>query len=216
MSTDLIEEYIASGNGPGIQDLLHSNPRLAEQRTSQGMSPLLLACYYNKPTLARIFAKYLEQLSIFEAAALGMTEEVMQAVDAEPQLAHDVSDHGFSVLGIATQFDQEDIVRFLLSRYADPNQSSMNGFYVFPIHSAIDGGFMSIAKLLLEGGAEVNVKQATGITPLHIAAQRGDIEMIILLLEYGARVELEDELGHTAADLARERGHAEIADILTV
>ena len=57
MSTDLIEEYIASGNGPGIQDLLHSNPRLAEQRTSQGMSPLLLACYYNKPTLARIFAK---------------------------------------------------------------------------------------------------------------------------------------------------------------
>lgn len=216
MSTDLLEEYIEAGNGPAIEDLLNSNPRLAGERTSHGMSPLLLACYYNKPQLAKLFAKHLEQLSVFEVAALGLTDHMISMIAAEEQLVNDVSDHGFSVLGIATHFAQEDIVRFLLSKLADPNQSSMNGYYVFPLHTAVSSGFQGIAKMLIEGGAEVNVVQASGITPLHLAAQRGDIELIVLLLEYGASVEVENEAGQTPADLARERGHEEIAEILTI
>lgn len=216
MNTDLLEEYIETGNGPAIEDLLHSNPRLASAKTSHDMSPLMLACYYNKPHLVKLFVKNLDALSIFEVAAAGLTEEIMRLVEEDENLVNTISEHGFSPLGIATHFGHEDIVRFLLSKNADPNLPSQNGFLVFPLHTAVGAGHLAISKLLIEGNAEVNVLQASRISPLHLAAQNGHIDLIILLLENGARIDLKNEQDQTASDLARDRGHQEIAEILKV
>jgi len=216
MSTDLLEEYIETGNGAAIEDLLHSNPRLASAKTSHDMSPLLLACYYNKPHLVKIFIKSLDGVSIFEAAAAGLLEDLSQMVDNDESLVNKISDHGFSALGIATHFGHEDMVRHLLTKNADPNLPSQNGYLVFPLHTAVGAGHLPISKLLIEGNAEVNVLQASRISPLHLAAQIGNIEMIILLLENGARIDIKNDNGQTASDLARERGHEEISEILKV
>lgn len=213
---DSLEEYIETGNGPAIEDLLNSNPRLASAPTSHGMSPLLLACYYNKPQLIRLFLKHLDRLDLHEATGVGMLERVTEIIEANPDQVNAFSDHGFSVLGIATHFGQEPIVRYLLAKHADPNLPSQNGYHVFPLHTAIGAGFSAISKMLIEAGAEVNVLQASQISPLHLAAQNGDIDLIILLLEHGASVEARNESGQTPSDLARERGHVEIADILRV
>src|SRR5690606_24591819 len=113
-------------------------------------------------------------------------------------------------------FGHEDIVRFLLSKNADANLPSQNGFLVFPLHTAVGVGHLAISKLLIEGNAEVNVLQASRISPLHMAAQNGHIDLIILLLENGARIDLKNEQDQTASDLARDRGHLEIAEILKV
>ncbi len=216
MNTDLLEEYIETGNGPAIEDLLHSNPRLATEKTSHDMSPLLLACYYNKPHLVKLFLKHLDAISIFEAAAAGLTDELMKIVEKDNGMANHISDHGFSALGIAAHFGHDEIVRYLLTKNADPNLPSQNGYLVFPLHTAVGTGLLSIAKLLIEGNAEVNVLQASRISPLHLAAQNGNIEMIILLLENGALIDIRNDNGQTAADLALERGHGEIAEILRV
>ncbi|MNW13670.1 Ankyrin repeat protein [compost metagenome] len=70
--------------------------------------------------------------------------------------------------------------------------------------------------MLLEAGAEVNVKQQAGFTALHAAAQTGNIELIILLLEYSADLNVRMEGGKLPADLAEEKGFSEIAAILKI
>lgn len=216
MNLSLLEEYIETGNGLAIDDLLHDNPSLANQKTSHDISPLLLACYYNKPHIAKVILKHLRNLTIHEAAAAGLQEHVASIIENQPNLIDDVSDHGFTPLGIASHFGNEEIVRLLLAKGADPNLQSQNGYSVYPIHAAITSDFESIAKMLIEAGAEVNVLQSSRISPLHLAAQNGNIELIILLLESGASVEIKNDMGKTAADMAAEKGFADIANILRI
>lgn len=214
MSLSLLEEYIETSNSIAIDDLLHGNPRLAMERTSHDISPLLLACYYNKSQIVNVLLKHLEKVTIHEAVAAGLEEEVIQMVTDDASIIDHVSDHGFTPLGIATHFNQEEIVRHLLYKGADPNLPSQNGYNVYPIHTAAGSNFVAVAKLLLEAGAEVNVFQSARISPLHLAAQDGNIDMIILLLENGALVEVKDDSGKTASDLAAEKGYADLANIL--
>ncbi|SEM21073.1 Ankyrin repeat [bacterium A37T11] len=216
MSLSLLEEYIETGNSRAIDELLNSAPNLINQKTSHDISPLLLACYYNKPQIVKIILKHSLEISIFEAASANLLERVAELIIENPSLVNSISDHGFSPLGLATHFGHEDIVRHLLLKGADPNLASQNGYNVFPIHAAIGSNFEGIAKMLIEAGAEVNVVQASRMTPLHAAAQSGNIEMIILLLENGARIDIKNDMGKTPADLASEKGHFEIANILVV
>ena len=216
MSLSLLEEHIEAGNSLAIDDLLNENPALGKQQTSHGISPLLLACYYNKPQIIKVLLHHLDTLTIHEAAATGLLEQTQAMIQDEPDLLDSISDHGFTPLGIATHFGKEDVVRFLLTAGADANIYSQNGYNVYPLHAAVGSAFVNITKMLIEVGAEVNVFQSSRTTPLHLASQNGDIELIILLLEHGAHVEAKNDMGKTAADLAAERGHHDIADILKV
>lgn len=216
MSLSLLEEYIETGNGLAIDDLLNGNPGLVKLQTSHEISPLLLACYYNKPQIVKVLLKHLDELTIHEAASANQLKQVQAMIEDQPGLLDDISDHGFTPLGMATHFGHEDVVRFLLATGADPNLQSQNGYSVYPLHAAISSGYDGIAKMLVEAGAEVNVFQASRITPLHLASQHGNIDLIVLLLENGAQVDIKNDMGRTASDLAAEKGHTEIANILKV
>lgn len=216
MSLSLLEKYIENGDGLAIDNLLHNNPSLAIQKTSHDISPLLLACYYKKHQLVKLILKHLVEVDIFEAAAADLIENMNQLLNEDPYLLNHYSPHGFTPLGMATHFGNEDIVRFLLRKGADPNLASKNGYSVYPLYVATDLNFEGISKMLVEAGAEVNVIQASQMTPLHAAAKNGNIEMLILLLEKGALVDIKNDQGKTASDLAFEKGHREIAQILAV
>ncbi|WP_411275653.1 ankyrin repeat domain-containing protein [Daejeonella sp.] len=215
MSQDLLEEYIQTGNSVELNALLTTNPKLASLLTSHQVSPLMLCCYYKQPELSEIILRHVESISFFEAAALGKNDIVDEALKENPDGIHDFSDDGFTPLGLAAYFGQEDVVRLLLLKGADPNISSRNGYNVYPIHSAVAADYDMIAKMLLEAGADVNVVQMSGATPLHSAAQNGNIELLIVLLEAGANVNALTEDGKTAADKASEKGFGEIAKILS-
>ena len=214
MSLSLLEEYIEKGDSIAIDDLLNGNPSLCTQKTSHEISPLLLACYYNKPQIVKVLLKHVNELTIHEAAAANLLEQVQAMVENAPDELNAISDHGFTPLGMATHFGNEDIVRFLLEKGADPNTHSQNGYNVYPLHAAVGSGFDGISKMLIEAGAEVNVLQTSRTTPLHLAAQTGNIELLILLLENGAQVAVKNEIDKTASDLAGEKGYTEIANIL--
>ena len=216
MSLNLLEKYIEMGDSLAIDNLLHNNPSLAKQKTSHDISPLLLACYYKKLQLVKVILKHLDEVDIFEAAAADLIEVTTSLLDQNPSLLNEHSPHGFTPLGMATHFGNENIVRFLLRKGANPNLPSENGYHVYPLHTAVDSNFEGIAKMLVEAGAEVNVIQTYNMTPLHAAAQNGNIELLILLLENGALVDIKNDTGKTASDLAFEKGHREIAHILAV
>src|SRR5690606_21197876 len=210
----LLEEYIESGDSVAIDHLLHNNPTLGRQNTSHDISPLLLACYYNKPKIIKVLLKHVQTIDIYEAAAIGLEDQVRNLIEKNSSLLSSYSDHGFTALGMACHFGNEEIVRYLLLKGADPNQASDNGYHVNPLYTAISSNFESIAKLLVEAGAEINIVQAGNLTPLHAAAANGNIEMLILLLENGANVAAKDDDGQTPANLAEAKGHHEIAKIL--
>ena len=216
MSLSLLEEYIESGDAHAMDNLLHNNPSLSSQKTSHDISPLLLACYYHKPQIVKVLLKHIYKIDIYEAAAVGLLNEVAELIELDPSLVSSYSEHGFTALGMACHFGNEDVVRYLLLKGANPDQSSSNGYQVNPLFTAISSGFDGIAKLLIEAGAEVNVMQAGNLTPLHAAAEKGNIEMLISLLENGASVAIKSDNGETAADLAAAKGHLEIAKILAV
>lgn len=214
MSLSILEEHIETGNFQELDLLLSKHPDLALKETSHDISPLLLACYYQKTQIANVILKHLKTITIHEACAAGLTEQVSVMLSHQPTIMDELSSHGFSPLGIASHFGKEDIVRLLLRNGADPNEPSQNGYQVYPLHAALGSNNDSIAKMLIEAGAEVNVMQSSRITPLHLAAQQGNIDIIILLLEHGADISIRTDMGQTPAELASERGFNEIAEIL--
>jgi len=214
MSLTVLEEYIETGNQQDLDLLLSQNPELVKENTSHDISPLLLACYYQKSQIVQVILKYIKSITIHEACAAGLTEQVQLMIEQKPEVINELSSHGFYPLGIASHFGKEDIVRILLRNHANPNSSSQNGYNVFPLHSALSNQQDNIAKMLIEAGAEVNVLQSSKISPLHLAAQHGNIDLIIILLENGANIEIRNDFGQTASDLASDKGYLEIAQIL--
>ncbi|MES2418962.1 MAG: ankyrin repeat domain-containing protein [Bacteroidota bacterium] len=214
MDNTHLEKLIEDNQLANIIALLNEQPELAIQATSQQISPVLLAAYYKRPEIANAIANFVPELSLFEACALGKLEEVSLLISENPPRVNDYSGDGFTPLGLACYFGYEDIAQFLISKGAEVNVASKNGFNVFPIHSAVAANNINITKMLFEAGAYPNVCQKSGMAPLHSAAQLGNIELIILLLENGADVNLRMEGGKLPADLAAQKGFEEIAEIL--
>lgn len=175
----------------------------------------MLSCYYRKPKITSIILNHVQDITIFEACAVGKFDSVAHLIYLQPSLVNEFSDDGFTALGLAAYFGHEDITRYLLLKDSDPNIASDNGFKVYPIHSAVAANHNMIAKMLLEAGAAVNVAQQSGLTPLHSAAQNGNIELLIVLLEAGSEVNVRMEGGKTPADLAASKGFKDIAKILS-
>lgn len=84
MDQDLLVEYIQTGNDIELYALQNSNSKLATQKTSLQISPVMLWCYYKKPELADIIPKHFPAISIFEAATLGKADFINTLEQPKP------------------------------------------------------------------------------------------------------------------------------------
>ena len=88
-------------------------------------------------------------------------------------------------------------VRKLLNQLDDSDRTPL-------MHAAAKGN-LAAARALLDLGADVNARNATGDTALRVAASDGTPEVAKLLLEAGGDPLLPGRLGLTPLDRARER-----------
>ncbi|XP_049947961.1 serine/threonine-protein phosphatase 6 regulatory ankyrin repeat subunit A-like [Schistocerca serialis cubense] len=79
-----------------------------------------------------------------------------------------------------------------------------------PLHVAAASRRDAAVRLLLEAGADYDVRDGSGRTALHAAAASGNVYAFRLLLDAGSDPESQDSEGNTAVHLACEGGHTSV------
>jgi ankyrin repeat protein len=156
------------------------------------MSALLELLYRgDSERLAELLATDPE-LDVFEAAAFGRSERLRELLDAEPRKANAFGKDGFQPLGLACFFGHPEAARLLLERGADPNTLARNEhIQTAALHAAAAADAtpetrLALCELLLEYGADPNLRQGSGFRPIDAARQNGDGQLERLLSAYGA------------------------------
>jgi ankyrin repeat protein len=108
-------------------------------------------------------------------------------------------------------------LQILLQAGADPNLADEEGWS--PLMIASSGGQLSLVKLLLESGAQVNKRAKArssldGMTALMAAAHHGHSKVIEYLISKGAKPEIQSSKGLNAATIAALERHENVVQIL--
>ena len=94
--------------------------------------------------------------------------------------------------------------------------NSVGGEYEFPLLAALAKGHVSVAELLLKHGANVDVREATGMTPLLVALEspHDKLNTVEFLLKHGADVNARDDQLTSSIHMAEMCGEQDIVQIL--
>jgi ankyrin repeat protein len=212
-------EAIKINNVEKVAELINKDLSLVNARNGHGETAILMAAYYQSQEIKELLLNNGAELNIFEASAVGNTQRVKNLLIESPELIGSYSADGFTPLGLAAHFGNEETVKLLLEYNADINTRSTDGnLNNMAIHAAIAGNHEHIVKLLIEHGANLSVKcegkWRLGFTPLHVAAYFGRESIIRMLLKAGADKMARTDNGETPVDIAITREHQESATLL--
>jgi ankyrin repeat protein len=234
-SADLVDLLIARGAPVDIEDpRYHATPLgfamhdcLVEKRHPEGefgrVAKSLIEAgspwdAFDYPTgdarLDDIFMEYLPH-RIDGAAILGDEELVFRLLGDDPS-----PDHLALALGGAAKGGHVALCRTMLARGADVNSVTAQDRST-PLMHALRGSSApqspATVALLLDHGADVDVRNRFGTLALHAAVWCGArVDTIRLLLRRGANahVNVKNEFGRTPASIAAEKGRADVAALL--
>ena len=207
-------EAIRAGDKATLEALLSAEPSLLGFTAPNGSSVMLLSAYFGHPEVAEVFMRHGAKPDVFEASALGNLETVQRLVNSDRAFVNAFAADGFYPLGLAAYFGHPSIVEFLLKNGAEVKLAARNTQKVTALHAGASRGGAEIVKMLLDAGADPNVKQERGFVPLHSAAANGNAAVVELLLKYGARADAKADDGKTPTDMAMAQGHKDLAEML--
>ena len=120
----------------------------------------------------------------------------------------------FGDINTAAAFGRIDAVRMFLQ--VDPKSvhaRDKNADGCTPLFHAAWGGYIALAELLVQHGADINEKEETGETPIHGASAWGRSKMVSWLIFKGAEVNVGSK-GYTPLHWAAQNGTGVVAQIL--
>jgi uncharacterized protein len=156
----------------------------------------------------------------------GRTPLHMAAMQGTPEMIALLLDHGAPIdavqanhpskstpLVLAEETNKVENLKLLLKRGANLQVKSFEN-RISLLHAAAWHNHVEIAKILLDAGIPVDVRDADRGTPLVVAVSRGSREAAQLLIEKGADVNARFVSGDTILKVATERGQTEVASLL--
>ena len=122
-----------------------------------------------------------------------------------------VDPNPLGALDAAVRINRKDLVNLLLKYHAAPNV-----YYdcCVPLVTATFWGYKNIVKILLDHGADVNIKDRSGWSPLPQAIARKHFDIAKILIERGADINIQDQDNNTPLILATMEGNIKIVNLL--
>lgn len=121
---------------------------------------------------------------------------------------------GATPLHIASAYNNKEAVKRLLQVKDIDLDATHNKDLTTPLHYAINREFTEIATLLIESGADCNIKEYDQFTPLHYAANTNNLEIAIKLLAHNATVNTQDCYGLTPLHYAVKQENKDMINLL--
>ena len=197
---------IEAGDVGGVEAMLDGDPATANARDTGGVSALMRALYRFDPGLVETVRARVDDLDVFEAAAMGEVDRLREVLDGDPSAATAYSGDGFTALHFAAFFGEPEAATVLIERGAEVDAFGRGWMTGTALHSAASRLQSDVVRILLDAGANPDVRQSAGWTPLHAAAMNGDLASTEALLGAGADPAAENDEGRSVADLASESG----------
>jgi ankyrin repeat protein len=192
---DTIHDAIKDGDFARVQALVDSNREVVDKQDESGKSPLHLAIERGFSDIAR----YL----------------IEQGADVNvPDSSHESPLHHCASRG------NLEIGRLLLERGSTSiNDSSVSKYDGFvgnwtPLHLACLRSHPAMTRLLLDYGADIEVRDGVQRTPLILSVESRDMQVVRVLVESGADVNAQAIRGYTPLLWAARNGFREMVDYL--
>jgi ankyrin repeat protein len=207
-------KYDSQEHGVGIARLLLGHGADVDARAKDKFTPLHSAAFNGRLELARVLLGHGANTNAKDEwgntplhdVSRGEYDSLEHGVGiARLLLEHGVDVHAMdkfheTALPLAAFRGRLEIAQVLLGHGANPNVEDEYGWT--PLHLVSEGKYnshehdVSIARLLLEHGADVNLG-IRKFTPLHSASFNGRLELARVLLNHGAGANAKDEFGNT-------------------
>jgi uncharacterized protein len=201
-------EAIEADDVEEVRRLVAEEPSLANARDAHGVSALMRALYRMNLGLVDAVKDHVDELDVFEAASFGDLDRLTTLLDAEPAIVTSYSGDGFTPLHFAAFFGKPEAAALLIARGAEVDALGRGFMTGTALHSAAAASHADIVRMLVDAGAEPNLRQSGGATPLHAAAANADIASVEALLDGGADPSLTMDDGRSILSMAEERGDA--------
>lgn len=182
------------------------------------------AILHNDYVQVLIELKFLKQLEATHADAVGLIDKEESIMDissesdgetgSESDKEHEYLGRSALPINLAvTAKENPRIMKALIDHGANVNQADHAG--LTPLHIAAKKGKKDIAELLIEQGAQVNIREShRKPTPLHFAVAYEKLEVAALLLAKQADVNAQMENDETALHIAAAHNNSALVDLL--
>ncbi|MFN7039103.1 MAG: ankyrin repeat domain-containing protein [Alphaproteobacteria bacterium] len=108
--------------------------------------------------------------------------ELFRVYYAKASFLEPLNIYGSSLIHVAVENDNHEILRFLIDAKANLNHKNLASYT--PLHTAILMGRTEAAIMLIKAGANVFILDKYNLSPLYYAEQKQNAEIIDLITRY--------------------------------